>query len=76
LSILTEIPLEQTLWHIAGLNAKSLRAHGIIVPFPDLIIATAALQYDLEVWACDSHFKMMQAALPALGLFQHPAFTA
>ena len=49
-----------------------LGSKGITVPFPDALIATLGIENDIEVWARDPHFPMMQKVLPQLQLFQEP----
>jgi hypothetical protein len=38
----------------------------------DAVIATLGIENDVEVWARDPHFPMMQQNLPRLKLFQEP----
>jgi predicted nucleic acid-binding protein len=45
----------------------------VIVPFPDVLLATVAIENGLELWTDDSHFLHIQRVLPALRLFQEPA---
>ena len=42
------------------------------MPFPDALIATIAIDNDLELWNYERHFADMQKVLPALKLFQEP----
>ena len=44
----------------------------IVASLPDAVIATVGLANDIEVWARDPHFPMMQLILPALKLYQEP----
>jgi predicted nucleic acid-binding protein len=67
-----QLPIPETLWNAVGDNLAALRAVGIAVPFADVVIATVAIANDIELWTRDKHFALMQAALPALKLFQEP----
>jgi len=49
-----------------------LGAKGISVPFPDALIATVALEDDLELWQHDPHFLAIQKVIPNLKIFQEP----
>jgi predicted nucleic acid-binding protein len=66
------VPMPETSWDHVGASLAALYAVGISVPFPDALIATLGIENDIEVWARDPHFVMMQKALPALKLFQEP----
>jgi len=52
--------------------AATLRSKAMTVPFPDAVLATLDIENDVEVWARDPHFPMMQTILPRLKLFQEP----
>lgn len=64
--------IPQDLWAALGRNLSALRAHGITVPFPDALIATVAIENDLELWTRDAHFSLIQGVLPQLKLFAEP----
>ncbi|HUY31997.1 MAG TPA: PIN domain-containing protein [Pirellulales bacterium] len=66
------VPMSDELWIKVGDILAALRSRGITVPFPDAVIATLAIENDIEVWARDPHFAMMQKALPQLKLFREP----
>jgi predicted nucleic acid-binding protein len=66
------VPITDEIWIKVGDSLAALRANGITVPFPDAVIATLAIENDIEVWARDPHFAMMKKALPQLRLFQEP----
>ena len=61
-------------WDELGRNLYLLRAHGITVPFQDVVIATVALANDAQVWTEDVHFALMQAVLTKLKLFVEKAY--
>ena len=64
--------LSDSLWDTVGDNLATLRSKGITVPMADAVIATLGIENDIEVWARDPHFPLMQTALPRLKLFQEP----
>lgn len=53
-------------------NDHALRAAGLSVPFADAVLATVAIANDVELWARDIHYPMIQTVLPQLKLFQEP----
>ena len=72
LDSLTQISTPETIWDAVGDYAAALRAGGVTVPLPDVVIAALAIANGLELWTRDNHFKMIQLFLPALKLFQEP----
>lgn len=75
LQLLNKFPwvaMPEPTWDAVGDNLALLRAHGITVSIPDVIVVSNAIALDLEVWARDQHFVLMQQVLPALRLFQEP----
>src|SRR5688572_11407991 len=66
------LPLPDRLWIEVGDNLAALRRNGITIPLADAAIATLAIANDIEVWARDPHFPMMQKTLTKLRLFQEP----
>ena len=72
LAAFQHIQTPESAWDTVGDNLAQLRRHGLTVPFPDALIATLGIENDIEVWARDPHFRMMQKVLPALKLFQEP----
>jgi predicted nucleic acid-binding protein len=67
-----QVSTPETTWDAAGDNLAKLRASGITVPFPDVILATIAIDGGHELWSRDSHFTTMRQALPTLQLFKEP----
>lgn len=49
-----------------------LRAAGVTVPFPDVVIAALAIANDVELWTRDAQFITIRGVLPQLKLFQEP----
>ena len=43
---------------------------GLTVPFQNAIIAYLGIKYDCKIWTNDKHFKLMQAAIPKLKLYE------
>jgi predicted nucleic acid-binding protein len=72
LSLFGFVPIRKKNWGDLGRNLAALGANAITVPFPDALIATVALDNDLELWNHDRHFADMQRVLAALKLFQEP----
>lgn len=72
LSAFQHVPTPETLWDSVGDNLAALRAKEINVPLPDGVIASLAIDNNIEVWARDVHFPIMQRVLPRLKLFQEP----
>jgi predicted nucleic acid-binding protein len=66
------VPMPDALWITVGDNLAALRSAGITVPFQDVVIATIAIENDVELWARDAQFQMIQTVLPRLKLFQEP----
>jgi predicted nucleic acid-binding protein len=72
LSFFGLVAIPKKIWPSLGRNLSTLGAKGIIVPFPDALIATVAIDNDLELWEHDRHFHDIQSALPQLKLFHEP----
>lgn len=72
LNSLTHVSIPDSLWDDVGLNLARLRKAGISVPLADAAIATLAIHLDVEVWARDKHFLLMQSAISHLRLFLEP----
>ena len=72
LSLFSIVPIPKKIWPALGRNLALLGARGITVPFPDALIATVAIENDLELWQHDHHFPAIQSVIPALKLFQEP----
>jgi predicted nucleic acid-binding protein len=66
------VPMADALWIAVGDNLAALRSRGITVPFQDVVIATVAIENDIELWTRDAQFPMVQRVLPRLRLFQEP----
>ena len=44
-----QVPIPDSLWDVVGDNLAALRAHGVTVPFPDVVQATVAIVNGLEM---------------------------
>lgn len=62
----------ESAWDDVGDNLGLLRSRGVTVPLADVIIVTLAILNDIELWARDAHFQLIQTVLPQLKLFQEP----
>ncbi|HSZ56562.1 MAG TPA: PIN domain-containing protein [Tepidisphaeraceae bacterium] len=59
-------------WTDLARNLYELRLNGVMVPFPDALIATLAIRESMELWTLDNHFQLIQGVLPSLKLFRPP----
>ena len=75
LDVLEQVAVPEELWDLLGRNLSLLRAAGVTVPFADAMIATLAIENDLELWTRDAHFARIQGVLTKLRLFQEPALS-
>ena len=69
-SSFTFIQIEDSDWSLLGKFLYRLRRKGIQVPFPDALIASLAIRYDIPVWTRDKHFHLIQSVFPDLKLFE------
>lgn len=61
--------IDDATWAEFGRLLFTLRKRGVSVSFQDGLIASVALQHNLELWTLDTDFKRIQEALPQLKLF-------
>jgi predicted nucleic acid-binding protein len=66
------VPVPDKTWDSLGYHLFLLRINGVSVPFADAIIATLAIESNVELWARDVHFALIKGVLPSLRLFQEP----
>ncbi len=64
LRLLLKAPVSRAVWFDALENADRLCRNGVHVPATDLLLASVALAYDLELLHNDGHFEMMAEVLP------------
>lgn len=67
-----QVAIPERHWDIVGDALSNLYSRGISIPFPDVVMATLGIEMDVEVWARDPHFPVMQHHLPGLKLFKEP----
>lgn len=72
LNVFRQLPIPDSLWDKIGQNLAILRAAGLTIPFVDVVLATVAIENDIELWTRDAHFANIQSVLSALKLFQEP----
>jgi predicted nucleic acid-binding protein len=72
LSPFHQIATPESIWETVGDNLAILAAQGLTVPLTDMLIATVAVNNNLELWQRDRHFSDIQRILPTLRLFQEP----
>src|SRR5712691_641627 len=70
LDSLSQIALDDAIWDDVGDHLATLRTSGITVPFTDAVLSALAIVMDIELWARDQHFPLVQRVFPALKLFQ------
>lgn len=56
-------------WNEFGRFLYTLRKSGLTVPYPDALISYIAIKNDIPVWTNDKHFKLIQAAVEKLELY-------
>ncbi|HVT90426.1 MAG TPA: PIN domain-containing protein [Tepidisphaeraceae bacterium] len=72
LNAFIQLPIQQSIWGDLGNHLASLRLKGLPMPFQDVLIAAVAIDQKAELWSYDSHFQLIQSALPELRLFDGP----
>jgi predicted nucleic acid-binding protein len=66
LNALPQVPIPNDLWDTIGLNLSKLRTAGLPMSLADVAIASLAMHLDVELWARDQHFLLIQPVLPTL----------
>jgi|AntAceMinimDraft_16_1070373.scaffolds.fasta_scaffold53532_2 predicted nucleic acid-binding protein len=61
---LTDVPIDASVWHKAAQIGAKLRRRGVTLPLPDLLIAQAAMQAEIELWHADNHFEEIGKIVP------------
>jgi predicted nucleic acid-binding protein len=72
LTALPQLSIPDSVWPALGQNLAVLRAAGLPMPFQDVLLASVAMHYDIELWSNDGHFKVIQIYIPSLKLFSPP----
>lgn len=70
---LTQLPIDPTIWDRVGQRLALRRDKGLPMPFQDVVIAVVAIDFDIEIWSFDAHYRMMQAVFPDLKIFEGPS---
>ena len=65
-------PTPEAVWDEVGDHLAMLRTAGVVVPYQDVVLASLGVHLNVEVWSRDAHFRLMQAVLPRLRLYQEP----
>lgn len=60
LGSLAELTCGDDLWNGAARLGFDLKRKGLTVPLPDLLIAQAAIDGDVELWHLDDHFEAIR----------------
>jgi tRNA(fMet)-specific endonuclease VapC len=63
------VEIDEDTWILAGRMLGDMERRGTRIPFPDGIIAAAAVQHGLPVWTRDQHFARLRATAPGLTFF-------
>ncbi len=63
---LIRLPVDETVWDVAGDLDASLRKKGITIPPMDVLIAQVCLFHDVFLFTLDEHFR----SVPRLKVFQ------
>jgi len=58
------------IWRCLGMNLAALRRAGLVIPLPDVLLATMAIEHNVQLWSRDKHFVRMQQVLPSLQLYK------
>ncbi len=68
----SQIAIRDDIWDEVGDLLSKLRSKGVAVPFTDVVVATVAIDANLELWTRDKQFALIQSVEPRLKLFQEP----
>ena len=60
------------IWRHAENLGCQLGRRGLPVPSPDLLIASAAVSYDVPLWHADKDFERIKQAMPELRTLWYP----
>lgn len=63
------VAIDENTWILAGRMLGEMDRRGTRVPFPDGIIAAAAIQHGVPVWTRDQHFNRLRTVAPGLTFF-------
>lgn len=57
LSSLKYAEMTKALWQKSGELSSALRKKGVTIPLSDIILATISIEYNLQIFTIDNHFK-------------------
>lgn len=63
------VEIDEGIWKLAGRMLGDMERRGTRIPFPDSIIAAAAVQHGMPVWTRDQHFARLRVVAPGLTFF-------
>ncbi len=64
LSAFEHVPVTDDTWHRAARLGYDLARRGQTVPLPDLVIAAAAMEQNVDLWTVDGDFKRIAGVGP------------
>ncbi|HEX2076376.1 MAG TPA: hypothetical protein VHG08_01670 [Longimicrobium sp.] len=65
--------VDEDIWMLAGPMLGDMERRGTRIPFPDSVIAAAAVQHRMPVWTRDQHFARLRSVAPGLTFFHESA---
>ena len=57
LSSLKYAEMTKSLWQKSGELSSALRKKGVTIPLSDIILAAISIEYNLQIFTIDKHFK-------------------
>lgn len=63
------VEIDEPIWVLAGSMLGEMERRGTRIPFPDAIIAAAAVHHRIPVWTRDKHFARLRSVAPDLSFF-------
>lgn len=72
LSIFGRVSIPDSVWELVGHHNRRLIQNGLVISFPDVVIATLAIDQNFELWTYDNHYSLIAAILPGLTLYAEP----
>lgn len=63
------VEIDEDTWILAGRMLGDMERRGTRIPFPDAIIAAAAVRHGVPLWTRDQHFARLSTVAPGLAFF-------